>query len=102
MKRLPSAVLLLSLACVGGAGAEQKYDLAKVVAECAACHGPDGIGNDVEIPNLAGQHDQYLYTQLQHFKSGRRPHKEMAFESRHLTDDEMRDLARYYSQLPAR
>jgi cytochrome c553 len=80
--------------------AGEKYDLAKVVAECAACHGPDGVGNDVEIPNLAGQHDRYLYLQLQHFKSGRRPHKEMRYESRHLTDEEMMDLARYYSQLP--
>lgn len=80
--------------------AEPKYDLAKVIAECAACHGPDGVGNDVEIPNLAGQHDRYLYTQLQHFKSGRRSHKEMAYESRHLTDEEMLDIARYYSQLP--
>lgn len=85
----------------GPARAGPKYDLAKVVAECAACHGPDGIGNDVEIPNLAGQHDRYLYTQLQHFRNGRRPHKEMAYESRHLSDEEMRDLARYYSQLPA-
>ena len=92
------AALLCLLAAP--ARAEQKYDLAKVVAECAACHGPDGIGNDVEIPNLAGQHDRYLYLQLQHFKSGRRPHKEMRYESRHLTDEEMQDLARYYSQLP--
>jgi len=85
---------------VAPAGAQQKYDLAKVIAECAACHGPDGIGNDVEIPNLAGQHDRYLYLQLQHFKSGRRPHKEMGYESRHLSNEEMRELARYYSQLP--
>jgi cytochrome c553 len=92
------AALLLFVAFP--ARAEQKYDLAKVVAECAACHGPDGVGNDVEIPNLAGQHDRYLYLQLQHFKSGRRPHKEMRYESRHLSDEEMLDLARYYSQLP--
>ncbi|WP_424362028.1 c-type cytochrome [Methylocystis parvus] len=100
MKSLAACAAFLTIASVA-AHAEQKYDLAKVVAECAACHGPDGIGNDVEIPNLAGQHDQYLYTQLQHFKNGRRPHKEMAYESRHLSDEEMRDLARYYSQLPA-
>jgi cytochrome c553 len=100
--KLRAACLALPLLSAAPALAEQNYDLAKVVAECAACHGPDGVGNDVEIPNLAGQHDQYLYTQLQHFKSGRRPHKEMAYESRHLTDAEMRELARYYSQLPVR
>ncbi len=100
MKMLAACAAFLTIAAAP-ALAEQTYDLAKVVAECAACHGPDGIGNDVEIPNLAGQHDRYLYTQLQHFKNGRRPHKEMAYESRHLSDDEMRDLARFYSQLPA-
>jgi cytochrome c553 len=100
--KLRAACLALLTLSAAPALAEQKYDLAKVVAECAACHGPDGVGNDVEIPNLAGQHDQYLYTQLQHFKTGRRPHKEMAYESRHLTDAEMQELARYYSQLPAR
>jgi cytochrome c553 len=70
------------------------------VAECAACHGEDGIGKDVEIPNLAGQHEVYLYRQLQHFKSGKRSHKEMRFESRQLSDADMQALAHYYSQLP--
>ncbi|WP_281802009.1 c-type cytochrome [Methylocystis echinoides] len=70
------------------------------IAECAACHGEDGIGKDVEIPNLAGQHEVYLYRQLQHFKSGKRSHKEMRFESRQLSDADMQALAHYYSQLP--
>jgi cytochrome c553 len=70
------------------------------LAECAACHGEDGIGRDVEIPNLAGQHEVYLYRQLQHFKSGRRAHKEMHYESRQLSDSEMQALAHYYAQLP--
>jgi cytochrome c553 len=98
--KLSLLVLALATLSAGAACAEPKYDLGKVIAECAACHGPDGLGNDVEIPNLAGQHDRYIYLQLQHFKSGRRPHKEMAYESRHLTDEEMQDIARYYSQLP--
>jgi cytochrome c553 len=70
------------------------------LAECAACHGEDGIGKDVEIPNLAGQHEVYLYRQLQHFKSGKRTHKEMRYESRQLSDADMQALAHYYAQLP--
>lgn len=73
---------------------------AAAIAECAACHGEDGVGKDVEIPNLAGQHEVYLYRQLQHFKSGKRAHKEMRFESRQLSDTDMQALAHYYSQLP--
>lgn len=69
------------------------------LAECAACHGEDGIGRDVEIPNLAGQSEVYLYRQLQHFKSGKRQHKEMRYESRQLSDQDMQALAHYYAQL---
>jgi len=47
-----------------------------------------GCGN----PNLAGQHDRYLVTQLQNFRSGKRPHKEMRYMSRHITDEEIEAL----------
>ncbi len=69
------------------------------LTECVACHGADGIGRDEEIPNLAGQHERYLLTQLQAFKSGKRPHKEMRYESRHLSEQEMQALAHYYAGL---
>lgn len=89
-------VFVFSPACLPA----RAEDGAPAIAECAACHGEDGIGRDVEIPNLAGQHEVYLYRQLQNFKSGKRPHREMRFESRQLSDAEMRALAHYYSQLP--
>ena len=76
-------------------------EVSTLVAECAACHGVDGMGKDIEIPNLAGQQERYLYLQLQNFKSGKRPHKEMRYESRHLSDEEMRDMSHYFAQLPA-
>ncbi|MDP2956370.1 MAG: c-type cytochrome [Longimicrobiales bacterium] len=38
---------------------------------CAACHGPDGKGNEaVHAPPLAGQSDWYLVSQLHKFKAG--------------------------------
>lgn len=44
-----------------------------VFAICAGCHGAQGQGNDgIEAPRLQGQHDWYLLTQLQNFKSGAR------------------------------
>lgn len=91
----PSVLLFVALA-----SAARAEELPGALAECAACHGLDGVGRDVEIPNLAGQHEHYLYTQLQAFKSGRRPHKEMRYESRQLSDEEMQALSRYYAQLP--
>ncbi len=74
-------------------------ELQSVIDQCAACHGVDGIAKDVEVPDLAGQHDAYLFNQLQHFKSGRRPHKEMRYMSRHLTDEEMLAISQYYSKM---
>jgi cytochrome c553 len=74
--------------------------LAEVIAQCAACHGPDGIARSADAPNLAGQHELYLYIQLKAFADGKRPHKEMRFMSRQLSDAEMREIAHYYEQLP--
>lgn len=40
-------------------------------AVCAACHGPDGRGNEaVHAPPLVGQSDWYLVAQLHKFKVG--------------------------------
>lgn len=77
----------------------EKSQIDSLILECAPCHGTDGIGHDVEVPNLAGQHALYLLNQLQNFKSGKRPHKEMKYMSRHLSEAEMKALADYYSQL---
>ena len=93
------ATLLAGLTFSLSAEALENPDLADLVAQCAACHGAEGIAKDVEIPNLAGQHDRYLVTQLQNFRSGKRPHKEMRYMSRHLTDEEIAAVAQYYSQL---
>jgi len=82
------------------ARALEKSDLVDVIAQCAACHGDDGISKDVEIPNLAGQHDRYLVEQLKNFRSGKRPHKEMRYMSRHITDEEIEAIAQYYAQIP--
>jgi cytochrome c553 len=73
-----------------------------LIAVCAPCHGFEGIAKDVEIPNLAGQHDVYLANQLRAFRSGRRKHTDMRFIARELTDDEIERLATYYSGLPPR
>ena len=90
----------ISFALVAAAAPALAQEPAAGLAECAACHGLDGIGRDVEIPNLAGQHEIYLLRQLQAFKSGKRPHKEMRYESRQLSEQDMQALAHYYTQLP--
>ena len=47
-------------------------------AQCAVCHGPNGLSVLAEAPNLAGQPEMYLVQQLINYRSGRRPHEVMA------------------------
>ena len=73
-----------------------------LLAACVPCHGMDGIGRDAEIPNLAGQNEVYLLNQLRAFRKGRRPHKEMRYMSRGMSDKDMQALAAWFASLPPR
>ncbi len=42
----------------------------------------------------------YLYNQMRAFRAGTRPHKEMRYMSRHVSDADMQALAEYYANLP--
>ena len=95
---MPVLLLLLLLPWVASARAAE----ADLVGGCVPCHGLDGMGRDAEIPNLAGQHELYLFNQLKAFRAGRRRHQEMQYISRHMTADEMKSLAAYFANLPPR
>lgn len=64
---------------------------------CLACHGGGGNSTNPEWPNLAGQHAQYIVKQLQAFKSGERKDPLMSPMAAGLSEDDMADLAAYYS-----
>lgn len=66
-------------------------------AVCAGCHGTDGNSMVPVFPNLAGQHQDYLFTQLQAFKSGTRKDPSMAPMVAGLNEQDMRNLSAYYS-----
>ncbi|KAB7623944.1 c-type cytochrome [Alkalilimnicola sp. S0819] len=67
-------------------------------ATCAACHGADGNSPNPAWPDLAGQHAGYLVQQLQAFKSGTRQNALMSPQAQGLSEQDMLDLAAYYSQ----
>ena len=68
-------------------------------AICAGCHGNNGIGLSQEYPNLAGQKEAYIFKQLKAFKSGVRKDPTMAAMTASLNDNDMEDLAAYFSSL---
>ena len=68
-------------------------------AICIACHGPKGISLSPIWPNLAGQKEKYLIKQLKDFKSGKRKEPTMAPIIATLTEEDIKNLAAYYSSL---
>lgn len=90
------------VAVVASAATGHAVEVRDLIKECAYCHGDAGVAKDKDVPHLAGQQRDYLYTQLQAFRSGKRPHKEMRYMSRHMTEQEMRAIADYYAGLPPR
>ncbi len=73
---------------------------------CSLCHGVTGISTSPNFPNLAAQPEDYIVAQLTGFRNQSRQDP-AGFEymwgiSRHLTDDQIRQLAAYYAkQQPA-
>jgi cytochrome c553 len=66
---------------------------------CQACHGLDGLAKTPDAPNIAGQTEPYLITQLQAFKSGARKNDAMSVVAPNLSDQDIEDLAAYFSAI---
>lgn len=100
MKQLVSiiSILCLSLFAVISHAGDAEAGKAKSVT-CAACHGGKGISPTSVWPNLAGQKEQYLLAQLKAFKEGARVNTQMAPMIANLSEEDMANLAAYYSSL---
>lgn len=68
-------------------------------AGCAGCHGPAGISNNPMWPNLAGQKEAYLVKQMKMFREGTRTDPMMTPMAKPLTDEDIENLAAYFSTL---
>jgi cytochrome c553 len=66
-------------------------------APCAACHGADGNSAVPDFPRLAGQQPDYLVKALKDYQSGARKNAIMAPQAANLTDQDIADLAAYFS-----
>ena len=67
-------------------------------ATCVACHGPNGNSPTNPVwPKLAGQHPSYIMKQLNEFKSGDRKDNLMSPMAAPLAEQDMLDLAAYFS-----
>ena len=72
---------------------------ATLAQRCAICHGPQGV-SDANSPNLAGQFAAVTYKELNDFKTGARVNAVMSPFAANMSNQEMLDVAAYYSYLP--
>ncbi|MDH3465558.1 MAG: cytochrome c [Gammaproteobacteria bacterium] len=103
MKKLLLAALAASyVAAAGFAQAAGDAEAGKNnSASCAACHGADGNSVIPTNPKLAGQHTEYLVAAMKAYKDGgtrNDPLKKGLMMP--LSDQDIENLAAYYSSLP--
>ena len=111
---LPSSCLLsaaLAFALVASAAAAEspaaaKPDLTKGQATstnvCGACHTADESRGSPANPIIAGQHPEYLFKQLDEFKSGKRDNAIMKGMAATLSEVDMRNVAGFYASKSAK
>jgi cytochrome c553 len=100
MKKWFAVTGLLSLMAVPAANAVTGDPAAgaQKAAVCGACHGVDGNSLNPEWPKLAGQQASYIASQLAAFKDGKRVNVIMAPNAMVLSEQDMADLAAYFSK----
>jgi cytochrome c553 len=67
---------------------------------CANCHGESGMSRYPEVPNLAGQHPDYLLRQIDAFLSGKRKDEFMEGLMKVLSDRDKAAIALFYAASP--
>jgi len=72
---------------------------ATLAMQCAICHGSNRQGQ-VDTPNLEGQPAAAVYKELRDFKGAARTNAVMSPFALKLSEQDMLDLAAYYSYLP--
>src|SRR5471032_1613704 len=70
---------------------------------CLGCHGVAGYKNaypNYSVPELKGQHPEYIVAALKEYRSGERSHFTMHSQAEELSDQDMTDIAAYFSAAP--
>ncbi|MBO9538494.1 cytochrome c [Herbaspirillum sp.] len=99
-------VLLALSGVVGSASAADIVGNAKAaenkVSMCIGCHGIPGYKSTFpevyQVPMLGGQSPQYIENALRAYQKGERKHPSMHGIAASLSDQDIADLAAYYSQ----
>ena len=96
MKINKKALLTIIAGCflVNLAVGQESNDIREIILNCDSCH--NGVSTDA--PVLHGQKQKYLEVQLEKFRRKKRTHNLMSIIGQNLSDDQLKELAKYYSQ----
>ena len=104
--KIAASLATLTLACAflaSPAAAQGNAERgAKLAYTCQGCHGIEGYRNaypSYRVPKLGGQKAAYLVAALQGYRDGTRKHPTMQAQASSMSDEEMQDLAAYFSSI---
>ena len=94
--------LLVSLTVLSGAALAAGDPAAGQVkaAGCMGCHAIPGYNNaypNYNVPMIGGQYPEYIVAALKAYKAGQRAHPTMQAQAASLNDQDMADIAAYFS-----
>ena len=84
----------------GPAAVDVDAGKAFVQAHCTGCHTLEGGGKTGEIPNLAGQPQDYLVGAMNAYREGSRHHSALQGLISGTSDEQVRNIAAYFAGLP--
>ena len=91
--------LALALATSAYAAGDAAKGRVKAIT-CMGCHGIPGYHNaypNYPVPRVGGQHPEYIVAALKAYKSGQRGHKTMQAQAASLSEQDMQDIAAYFT-----
>jgi cytochrome c553 len=93
---------MLALPSISALGAPPSPHAMEIIeSRCALCHGREGEAASAVYPRLAAQHPDYLAKQLKDFRDERRKSDTMSAMAKDLTDEDVGQLAAWFSSRPA-
>jgi cytochrome c553 len=106
------AVLVFAAAAAGAASAAGAAEIVanpkaapNKIEQCIGCHGiPEyktAFPEVYEVPMIGGQSAKYIEAALHAYKKGDRKHPQMTPTAKTLSDQDIADIAAYYSQQSA-
>jgi len=105
MKKLFALLVFTSLAQIAAAAevvGNAKDAADKKIAMCIGCHAIPGYKATYpevfQVPMIGGQSAKYIESALKAYQKGERKHPSMRGIAGSLTDQDIADLAAYYSQ----